>query len=161
MNASREGLLQPTLDTDARPAAAPYSMQATFFTGFFGGPFAVIALIGVSSVRLRRLHRDWPVLAACLIATVFMGWMLHGSAPAFAPVRDWLSDLMGKGAFRYAYRLVALIFVGVGYLLHRREQRNTDVLGLSRPNGWIAGGLCTLAGIALLALLIAAIGISR
>lgn len=161
MDASREDLLQPTLGADARPAAAPYSVQATFFTGFFGGPFAAIALLGVNSSRLRRLGRDWPVLVACLIAAIFLGWVLHGSAQAVSPVRDWLSDTMGQNGVRYAYRLVALIFVGVGYLLHRREQRNTDVLGLSRPNGWVAGGICTAGGIALLAILIAGTGGSR
>jgi len=161
MNASREGLLQPTLGADARPAAAPYSVQATFFTGFFGGPFAAIALVAVNSSRLRRLSRDWPVLAACLIAAIFMGWVIHGSAPAVSPMRDWLSSVMGQNSARYAHRLVALIIVGVGYLLHRREQRNTDVLGLSRPNGWIAGGLCILGSLALMAAVIAGMGSSR
>lgn len=161
MNASRDGLLQPTLGGDARPAAAPYSVQATFFTGFFGGPFAAIALALVNSSRLRRLGRDWPVLAACLIAVIFAGWVIHGAAPAAAPVRDWLNSTLGQNGARYAYRLVALMIVGVGYLLHRREQRNTDLLGLSRPNGWIAGVLCIAGGLALLAVLITAMGDSR
>ncbi len=150
MNASGDDLLQPTLGAEARPADAPYSVQATFFTGFFGGPFAAIALVATNSVRLRRASRDWPVFVACLFAIFAVGWLLHGSAPAFAPLREWL----GERNFRYAYRLVALIIVGVGYLLHRKEQRNTDLLGLSRPNGWIAGGLCVLGGAALLAGLI-------
>jgi hypothetical protein len=162
MNASREGLLQPTLGSDARPAAAPYSVQATFFTGFFGGPFAAIALIAINTSRLRRLGRDWPALAACLIATLFMLWVLHGPAPVFAPVRDWLTGTLGPTSHRYAHRFVALIIVGVGYLLHRREQRNTDVFGLSRPNGWIAGALCAVGGGALQAALIAVVlGSSR
>lgn len=161
MDASRESLLQPSLAADARPSAAPYSVQATFLTGFFGGPFAAIALIAVNSFRLRRLGRDWPVFAACLVATIVLGWVLNGSAPAVAPLRDWLDGTLGQQSVRYAYRFVALIFVGVGYLLHRREQRNTDVLGLSRPNGWIAGGLCALGGIALLAAFMAGIGGSR
>src|SRR5688572_9347605 len=96
MNASREDLLNPTLGEQARPAAAPYSVQATFFTGFFGGPFAAIALIAVNSTRLRRLGRDWIVLAACLIAAIFVIWMSYGSAPAFASVRDWLSSTLGE-----------------------------------------------------------------
>lgn len=161
MNASREDLLQPTLGAAARPADAPYSVQATFFTGFFGGPFAAIALVAVNSSRLRRLGRDWLVLAACLIAAIAVGWMIHGSAPAVMPMRDWLSSVMGQNSARYVHRLVALIIVGVGYLLHRREQRNTDILGLSRPNGWIAGAVCILGSLALMAVLIAGMGSSR
>src|SRR5690606_2809697 len=122
LDASREALLQPTLGAEARPAAAPYSVQATFFTGFFGGPFAAIALIAVNAWRLRRLSRDWVVLAACLSAMIFIAWLLHGSAPAFAPVRDWLHGMIGKNTFRFGYRLVALLIVGIGYLLHRKEQ---------------------------------------
>lgn len=161
MHASREDLLRPTLGADAGPAAAPYSVQATFFTGFFGGPVAAIALLAINSSRLRRLGRDWWVFAACLIATIVFAWMLHGSTPAFAPARDWLTSTIGEKPHRHAYRLVALIFVGIGYLLHRREQRNTDLLGITRPNGWVAGGLCTLGGVVLLAGLVAAAVASR
>lgn len=157
MNASREGLLQPTLGEDARPAAAPYSVQATFFTAFLGGPFAAIAITAVNSWRLRRVGRDWPALAACLVAAVFLGWAIHGSAPAVAPLRDWLNDVMGERSARHAYRLLAFFFVGVGYLLHRKAQRNADVFGLSRPNAWLASVLCILGGLALLAGLIAVV----
>jgi hypothetical protein len=151
MNASREGLLQPTLGQNAQPAAAPYSVQATFFTGFFGGPFAAIALIVLNSSRLRRLRQDWPALAACVAGVLIAGWALHGTAPAVAPLRDWINTAFGERSYRYVYRLVALLIVGAGYLLHRKEQRNTDLMGLERPNGWVAGGLCTLAGVAVLA----------
>lgn len=161
MNASRDSLLNPTLGDDARPAAAPYSTQATFFTGFFGGPFAAVALTAINSWRLRRMGRDWPVLLACLLAGLLAIWVLHGSTPAFAPVPAWWTGTFGNNSLRYAHRLVALILVGVGYLLHRKEQRNTDVLGITRPNGWIGGGLCTLGGFALTVLLIAGMGASR
>lgn len=150
MNASREGLLQPTLGQDARPAAAPYSVQATFFTGFFGGPFAAIALIALNAARLRRLGRDWIALLACLIGALLIGWALNGPVPSAAPVRDWLTATLGERSDRYVYRLIALLIVGVGFLLHRREQRNTDMLGLQRPNGWIAGLICTGAGFVLM-----------
>jgi hypothetical protein len=156
MSASRERLLQPTLGSDAPPVAAPYSVQATFFTGFFGGPFAAIALIAINTWRLRRLGRDWAVLAACLIATIFVIWALHGAAPTFAPMRDWLTSTLGPTSHRYAHRFAALVLVGAGYLLHRKEQRNTDLMGLTRPNGWIAGGACAVIGGVLLAAVAAA-----
>jgi hypothetical protein len=156
MNGSREGLLQPTLGQDAQPAAAPYSVQATFFTAFFGGPFAALALIAVNSSRLKRLGRDLPALAACLMAVVLLGWVLQGSGlAAAAPLRDWLDANVGERNYRYVYRFLALLIVGIGYLLHRREQRNTDLLGLARPNGWIAGAICGVGGAAVLAAFIA------
>ncbi len=65
-------------------------------------------------------------------------------------MREWLSANLGASHQRYAFRFVALAIVGVGYLLHRREQRNADLLGLSRPNGWKAGVLCGLIGWAVL-----------
>lgn len=161
MDASREGLLQPSLDVEARPVAAPYSVQATFFTGFFGGPFAAIALLAVNSLRLRRQGRDWPVLGVCLLGAIFVGWVLHGPSPAFTFIRDWLSSVLGPSSVRYAYRLVALLIVGVGYLMHRREQRNAEIFGLTRPNGWVAGLLCIAGGLALLGILMVAMGASR
>lgn len=156
MNESREGLLQPTLGQDARPAAAPYSVQTTFLTGFFGGPFAAIALMALNSSRLQRLGRDLPALAICLLGVVLIGWALQGSGlAAAAPIRDWLDANLGVSNYRYVYRFLALLIVGVGYLLHQHQQRNTDLLGLDRPNGWIAGSLCSVAGIATLTVFLA------
>lgn len=147
---SRERLLQPTLGQDARPASAPYSVQATFFTGFFGGPFAAAALVAINSSRLQRLHRDWPALAASLLLVLALCWALYGHGPALvAPARDWLRDNLGQNNYRIVYRLLAFLILGVGYLLHRREQRNADLLGIKRPNGWIAGTACALGGGAL------------
>jgi len=152
MNGSREALLQPTLSQDAPPVSAPYSVQAMFFSGFFGGPFAALALLALNSFRLRRLGRDLPAFAACLIGVLLIGWALQGMGlAAAAPLREWLQANLGERSYRYLYRFLALLIVGVGYLLHRREQRNTDLLGITRPNGWIAGALCTVAGAALLA----------
>lgn len=158
MNQSREQLLQPTLGQDAPPSAAPYSIQSTLFTGIFGGPFAALALIGLNSSRLQRLGRDVPALAACFLAVVLTAWILHGPGVGAAlPVREWLASALGKGRSTYIYRLLSLLIVGVGYLLHRREQRNTDLLGLSRPNGWIGGTVCVLIGAVILAACVASV----
>jgi hypothetical protein len=152
MSESREGLLQPTLGRNVEPVAAPYSVQATFLTAFFGGPFAAIALTALNSSRLQRLGRDVPALAACLLGVLLIGWTLQGpEVTAAASIRDWLAANLGERNHRYVYRFAALLIAGAGYLLHQREQRNTDLLGLARPNGWIAGALCTVAGAAILA----------
>jgi peptidoglycan hydrolase-like protein with peptidoglycan-binding domain len=72
LSGPREDLLQPTL-TGAAPAAAPYSVQTTFLTGFFGGPFAALAILAMNSFRLRRLARDALVWGALLVLLAMGG----------------------------------------------------------------------------------------
>lgn len=144
MGASREDLLRPTLSEHA-PAAAPYSIQTTFFTGFFGGPFGALAIIGWNAARLRRLARDLPILAALFALIVGAGWALHTTA-AGGDLQAAIADKFGSGSLRFVYRLMGLLVVGMGYLLHRREQRNADLVGMERPNGWIGGIACIVIG---------------
>src|SRR5262245_9774550 len=77
MTGSRDELLQPSLADDARPAAAPYSVQTTFLTGFFGGPFAATAIFITNAVRMKRVARDAPVWIAMLIAIVAGWWFMQ------------------------------------------------------------------------------------
>jgi hypothetical protein len=63
--------------------AAPYSVQATFLTGFFGGPFGAIAIQVLNSIRLRRLARDVPIWIALLLVTLIGIWALHQTAGGF------------------------------------------------------------------------------
>src|SRR5690606_34287178 len=127
--------------------AAPYSVRATLFTGFFGGPFAALAILALSSLRLRRLSRGAFVYAVLLLLTIVGSWALYETAGT--TMRDWLEAQLGTSYLRYTFRFVALIIVGLGYLLHRREHRNADLVGLARPNGWIAGIACIFLGILL------------
>lgn len=148
MSASREELLRPTLSEHTQNAA-PYSIQTTFFTGFFGGPFAALAIIGWNAARLRRLPRDLPVLALLLALVLLAGWGLHATQAGFA-FQAAFAEKFGSGSVRFGYRLSGLLIVGAGYLLHRREQRNAELVGMSRPNGWIGGIVCIVIGIAAL-----------
>jgi hypothetical protein len=142
----RDDLLQPTL-TGTAPAAAPYSVQTTFLTGFFGGPFAALAILAMNSFRLRRVSRDALVWGALLAALAIGGWLLFHSA-AGADVRAWFTDQFGGRAARFSGQALGLAIVAVGYLLHRREQVNADLMGLTRPNGWIGGIGCIVIGTA-------------
>jgi hypothetical protein len=146
LSGPREDLLQPTL-TGAAPAAAPYSVQTTFLTGFFGGPFAALAILAMNSFRLRRLARDALVWGALLVLLAMGGWLLFHSA-AGADVRSWFTDQFGRRAARFSGQALGLAIVGVGYLLHRREQVNADLMGLARPNGWVGGLGCIVIGMA-------------
>jgi hypothetical protein len=143
MGLSRDELLRPSL-TGVSVARAPYSVQTVFMTSFFGGPFAAIAIIGVNSVRLQRLPKDLPVLGAALVAVVgFMaalyltGWGVD--------LRNDLTAFAGPRAASYLFRVIGFVIFGIGYTLHRAEQRSADFMGLDRPNGWI-GGLACIAG---------------
>jgi hypothetical protein len=147
LSGPREDLLRPTLTGNAR-AAAPYSVQTTFLTGFFGGPFGALAICATNSVRLRRVSKDVAVWVVLLAALALGGWLLFHST-AGADVRSWFTDQFGARAARFSGQASGLAIVGIGYLLHRKEQVNADLMGLTRPNGWIGGVLCIVFGIML------------
>ena len=104
--------MQPTL-TGTAPAAAPYSVQTTFLTGFFGGPFAALAILAMNSFRLRRIARDALVWSALLVLLAIGGWLLFHSA-AGADVRSWFTDELGTRAARFSGQALGLAIVGVG-----------------------------------------------
>lgn len=145
MSESRHDLLQPTLAHDRNPSRAPYSVQAIFLTAFFGGPLAAVGILGANAYFLRRLSRDAPALIAMVLASMAAVWVLYGTDGG-APARAWLEATLGSNGRRLVTRFIALMLVGLGYLLHRAEQRNADFLGLKRPNGWIGGLICTVLG---------------
>src|SRR5690349_3436290 len=147
MSAPREDLLRPTLSDDVR-TAAPYSVQTTFLTGFFGGPFAALAILATNSVRLRRVSSDAAVLGAILVVLALGGWLLFHSN-AGADLRGMFNDQFGDRAARFSGQAAGLAVVGIGYLLHRKEQVNADLMGVTRPNGWIGGLLCMIVGVTL------------
>lgn len=147
LSGPREDLLRPSLTGNAQ-AAAPYSVQTTFLTGFFGGPFGALAICATNSVRLRRVSKDAAVWVVLLAALVLGGWLLFHSTTG-ADVRGWFTEQLGGRAASLSGRLTGLAIVGIGYLLHRREQVNADLMGLTRPNGWIGGVACIVFGMAL------------
>lgn len=147
LSGPREDLLQPSLTGNAR-AAAPYSVQTTFLTGFFGGPFGALAICATNSVRLRRVSKDVAVWVVLLAALAVGGWLLFHSTTG-ADVRGWFTEQFGGRATRFSGQLTGLAVVGIGYLLHRKEQVNADLMGLTRPNGWIGGVACIVFGMAL------------
>lgn len=134
----RPDLLRPTVSEPAQVARAPYSLQTGFLSAFFGGPFAAALMLGVNAWRLKRLPRDaaWVVL----IAVAFVAWVAFTSRtePGLA-LQATLVELVGRNAMSIAARLLALLACIGAALLHRREQRSTDLFGLKRPNGWAVG----------------------
>lgn len=153
---SREELLRPSLDGSSRIAAAPYSLQTGMWSAFFGGPLAAAAMIGLNAWRIGRLRRDaaWVLL----IVVAHLGWafFLYGT-PTGLGLQAKLVGALGGRALTYCERFIALMAFVVGMLLHRAEQRSTDLFGLKRPNGWIVGIGLIVAGWVLGGLLIVGI----
>lgn len=139
-----DDLLRPTLG-GARLAKAPYSTTTMFLTAFFGGVFAAIAIVAVNAVRLERWRRDAVVLglaAALYVAFLLaLAWTEWGAA-----FRAELTAFAGARGLSYLSRALAIGVFGLGYVLHRTEQRSADLMGLERPNGWIAGIACIVGG---------------
>jgi hypothetical protein len=145
MSVSQHDLLKPTLDSGAPASIAPHSVQTMFLVGFCGGPLAALGIIGLNSYRLRRLSRDLPLLATLAVAIVALSWWIFISSTGL-PAREWINEVMGASGRTLSFRLFGLLLVGAGYLLHRREQRNADLLGIERPKGWIGGLICFVVG---------------
>jgi hypothetical protein len=155
MSFSRDELLRPTL-RGTTVVRAPYSVQAGFLTAFFGGPFAAIAMTAVNSVRLHRLTRDLLPLGLMLVAYIGFAAALT-LTPWGAELRAQLTVFAGPRAVTYLHRFIGLLLFGLSYALHRKEQRSADLIGLDRPNGWIAGIACIVAGLILQGALLGAL----
>lgn len=145
MSIPRDELLQPSLSL-SRTTRAPYSVITTVLTAFFGGPLAIIGITGLNAWRLGRLRRDAIPLLIALAAYLGLVWSLALTEWGTA-FQASLLKMIGLKTMFNIYRLVALIMCGLGYLLHRNEQRSANVLGMVRPNGWIAGLIFIVAGI--------------
>jgi len=131
-------LLRPSLSDTGQVAAAPYTLQTSFFSAFFGGPFASAAMLLLNARRLGRLQRD--VVWALVIAIAFAAWLVFAyTTPAGHALQVKMAEWVGGRSMALAERLMALLAFAVSAALHRREQRSADLFGLKRPNGWVAG----------------------
>jgi uncharacterized membrane protein len=136
MSIPREELLKPSLSL-THTTRAPYSITTTVMTAFFGGPLSIIGLTALNAWRLGRLMRDAIPLVIALAAYFVFLWVL--AQPEWGGV---FLEAMKKHTgieIPIIFRFFALILCGLGYSLHRKEQRNADLAGMVRPNGWIAG----------------------
>ena len=131
-------LLRPSLSDTGQVAAAPYTQQTSFFSAFFGGPFASAAMLLLNARRLGRLQRD--VVWALVIAIAFAAWLVFVyTTPVGHALQVKMAEWVGGRSMALAERLMALLAFAVSAALHRREQRSADLFGLKRPNGWVAG----------------------
>jgi hypothetical protein len=143
MSIPREELLKPSLSL-TRATIAPYSVNTTVMVAFFGGSLGLIGITALNAWRLGRLGRDAIPLAIMLAAYLGFVWALAQTEWGMA-FQTSLLKFIDMKTMSNVYRLIALILCGLSFLLHRSEQRSADVMGLDRPNGWIAG-LAFIAG---------------
>lgn len=113
------------------------STQAWFFTGFFGGPFIGLAFLGCHAFYLRRIRQDLPVLLVMFLATAVLVVL---NSRGLLPGDPSLS--------RYVPRALALILVGLYWLLHRKSQKALESMDLI-ASPWKAVGISIVAGIGL------------
>jgi hypothetical protein len=149
LSAPEDDLLKPSLRK--RPGNAPYSLQTTFLTSFFGGPVAGVIVTGVNASRLRRPFGDAPALVVLALAVVAVEVMVFSHS---AQIETWLKDILPSGSLRLVNQVLGIAVFGVGYRLHRNEHRSIDLQGIERPNGWIGGLACAAFGFAVQGLLV-------
>lgn len=128
-DASLERLLQPSLDNAESPVRAPFSATAQFLVGVFGGPLAVIFCFVGSVHRLRRWRQDAVFLAA--LALVLCGAILLPQTAIGAPLRAWLTELLGRGGPGTWTTLCTSLAAVAAIHRHRRERRAANLMGLS------------------------------
>lgn len=149
----RPELLRPSLDGSSPIGSAPYSQQTGMWSAFFGGPLAAVAMIGINAWRVGRARRDAPWVVALLAAYVAWTYFLE-TTPGGEQARATLAQWLGPRGPAYLDRFIALMVFLLGMLLHRSEQRSSDLFGLARPKGWIMGIGLIVAGIVASVLLI-------
>ena len=148
MPADPSDLLRPSLAHSA-PRLSPYSLQALFLTSFFGGPLAALGMLALNARRLGRLRRDVPWLVVALLAYVLLEAVLALSPAGrgfIAQADAWL----GRRAIEYLVRALALAVFALGLVMHRREHKAAELMGLTRPSPWLPA-LALVFGCSLLA----------
>ncbi len=138
---THEELLQPSLGNAALVARAPYSVPTVILTGVIGGPIAAIAIVLLNSQRLRRLRRDMLPLGAMALIAVATVWMTIGPGQEL-----WFSQGDSERLASIVVRASGLLLAVLGVYLHSHQERTAALMGLTRPNGWLAGIACILVG---------------
>ena len=147
------GLLRPSLSgADSAPASAPYSSTTSFVCAFLGGPFAVLVIGAMNIHRCRRWRRDALFMSLLVLGT--MVWVFGlPQWDGFPAMVSSVNGVLGSGGRRYANRAYSLVLFGLLYWRHLALDRAATLVGLPRPNGWIAG-LAAIAGAAAIPLLL-------
>jgi len=97
--------------------------------------------------RLGRLRGD-GIVAIAMLAVHVVAWLALAEPVAALAWVTAPDGVFGERGISIALRLLALLFFGMAYGLHRREQRSASLFGLPRPNPWPAALAAIAIGIA-------------
>lgn len=136
-------LLKPEL-TEEGGGRSLYSNRALFFTGFFGGPLAVLLLSAMNSSLLNRLKKDLPLYLAFTAGVgIFYFMVLPEGVAGFHDLSQFRRQ---DPFFRFGPRALALAFWAVIFVLHRPFQQAMAIMDLDPLKPWKPAILCALAG---------------
>jgi hypothetical protein len=142
-------LLTPSLAADAEnQPQAIYPPIAMMLAAFFGGPFAILAMTGANTQRLKRTARDAPYLLLAAAATVLLIKVLFASAVG--------KNLADTAIFtpKLLIRAFAIALFSGSYFLHRRAHRNSKFSGLDAPKSIPMTLACIIGGSAVTAAIV-------
>lgn len=136
-------LLQPSIH--GRDPVAAFSLRATFFTAFFGGPIAAVLIHGLNAEHFGRWERDRFALLVALIAALalLVCAAVLISRPDILPSLP--EELRQTKNMRWLNRLSALVIWAALYWRLREPYRAARLVGGHRP-AWGAGLACVLIG---------------
>lgn len=141
-------LLTPVLQAE-RPPEPVYSVRAQFFTAFFGGPFAILALSALNANLLGRLRADlWRYGLAAIVSFAVVAGLAYAVVADPRPV--WVADTFGdqaSRAVRWGGRAYALILWYLLYLPYRRHHRAAETMCVEPRNPWKAAGACVVGAV--------------
>ena len=137
-------LLKPSID--GREPVAAFSLRATFFTAFFGGPVAAVMIHGLNVEHFGRWERDRSALVVALIAALAL---LAGVGVLIARpdiLAGLPAELRHTRSLRWLNRLFALAVWAALYWRLREPYRAAQLYGEHR-SAWGAGIACVLLSI--------------
>ncbi len=138
-----EALLTPSLG--ARSGAnSLYSVRASFFVAFFGGPVAALIFGFLNSRRLGREREDgWLYGVIALPLIVLLVWLGYAASADELPA--WLGTTKEASSLRrFLPRALALLIFGGIYLRLRPFFKAAELSGQPAPDPW-RPGLVTVA----------------
>ena len=106
---------------------------------------AALGMAALNAHRAGRLPRDLAWLLPALLAwLLFEAWW--AATPSGRQFNEGLQAVLGASGPRYLERGLGLLGFALACALHRSEQRAADMMGLERPNGWVAGVALVVVG---------------
>ncbi len=138
-------LLKPELAT-AGSGRSLYSSTALFFTGFLGGPLAIILLSAQNSRLLNRLKTD--LIFYCLAGFVTFAFLYYAIVvPENAQGWRWLGEFRrANPVYKYGPRVIALIFWAISYALHRKFHKAMTIMDIKPLKPWGPAIICAVVG---------------